>query len=165
MANNKIKVTGRVQNSTALGIVHAYIQMFPKTTLADLRRAFPNDIAPDKGVDELFLPVAEAEARNAKSDMSLYFVKGERPLNLADGTKIALSQIWTAKSLANLVAVAEKIGIEAETNKDSGKNFNASGFFIEYLNGWKPDAPKKGCLGMLALLTMVGGGAALWLIG
>lgn len=95
-------------------------------------------------MDELFLPVAEAEARNAKSDMSLYFVKGERPLNLADGTKIALSQIWTAKSLANLVAVAEKIGIEAETNKDSGKNFNASGFFIEYLNGWKPDAPKKG---------------------
>lgn len=98
MANNKIKVTGRAQNSTALGIVHAYIQMFPKTTLADLRRAFPNDIAPDKGVDELFLPVAEAEARNAKSDMSLYFVKCERPLNLADGTKIALSQIWT-KSL------------------------------------------------------------------
>ena len=31
MANNKIKVTGRAQNSTALGIVHAYIQMFPKT--------------------------------------------------------------------------------------------------------------------------------------
>lgn len=30
MANNKIKVTGRAQNSTALGIVHAYIQMFPK---------------------------------------------------------------------------------------------------------------------------------------
>lgn len=152
----KIKVTGRAQNSTALGIIHAYMQMFPKTTLADLRRVFPNDIAPDKGVSELFLPVDEAEAFNQK--MSLYFVKDERPVTLSDGSQIALTQVWSGKSLANLTAIAEKLGIQAEINKDSDKEMNKSGFNIEYLNGWKPATPPKGCLGMLLLLVILGGG-------
>ena len=30
-------------------------------------------------------------------------------------------------------------------------------YVIKYLNGWSPAAPKKGCLGMLALLLMAGG--------
>lgn len=156
----KIKVYGKTQNSTALGIIHAYVQMFPKTMLSDLRNVFPNSTAPDKGVEELFLPVADAEARNAKSDMSLYFVKGDRPVALADGTKVALSQIWTGKSLENLKAVAAQFDIEAEVNKTPSVALNDSGFAIEYQNGWQPADPKKGCLGMVVALVMALGGAA-----
>lgn len=156
---NKIKVTGKVQNATALGIVHAYVQMYPKSTLADIRKAFPNEIAPDKGVEELFLPLAEAEDRNKKSNTSLYFVKDARPINLADGSKIALSQIWTSTSLNNLIERAKQIGIVAEVNKETSQQMNTSGFAIEYLNGWKPTASKKGCLGMFSLLLALGSGS------
>ena len=53
----KIKVYGKTQNAIALGIIHAYVIMFPQTTLADLRKAFPNDTAPDKGANELGLTI------------------------------------------------------------------------------------------------------------
>lgn len=160
---NRIKVTGKAQNATALGIIHAYMQIFPHSTLTDLRKTFPNNIAPDKGVEELFLPVAEAETYNQKN-ISLYFVKDECPIILADGTKIALSQIWTAKSLNNLVETAQKYGITAEISKSSNQKMNKSGYAIEYLNDWKPIAPKKGCLGMFALIFTVGSGIILGLI-
>ena len=51
--------------------------------------------------------------------MSLYFTKENRPtLKLADGSEIAVCQIWTSASLANLVEVAKKYGIKAEVNKE-----------------------------------------------
>lgn len=157
----KIKVVGKAQNGVALGIIKAYVTIYPQTTLADLRKIFPNEIAPDKGVEELFLPLAEAEKRNQKSNTSLYFAKEERPILLSDGTKVVLSQIWTANSLKNLTNVAAGFGIEAVVDKDTDKDVKKLGYALEYLNGWKPAAPKKGCLGMLAFLFMVGGGT-LW---
>ncbi len=33
----KLKVTGTSQNSTALGIMHAYMLLFPDSTLEDLQ--------------------------------------------------------------------------------------------------------------------------------
>ena len=36
---NKVRVYGKAQNRTALGIVHAYMVMYPQATLEDLRRA------------------------------------------------------------------------------------------------------------------------------
>ena len=38
----KIKVYGKTQNRIALGIVHAYMIMHPKTTLEELRNVFPH---------------------------------------------------------------------------------------------------------------------------
>lgn len=117
--NYKINVIGKAQNATALGIMHAYLEIFPKSTLADLRRAFPGSIAPDRGVQEIFLPIKNAIKYNSQSDMSLYFTKENRPtLKLADGSEIAVCQIWTSASLANLVEVAKKYGIKAEVNKE-----------------------------------------------
>lgn len=43
----KIKVYGKAQNRIALGIIHAYMVMHPKTTLMELRNAFPNSLNPD----------------------------------------------------------------------------------------------------------------------
>ena len=46
---NRIKVIGKSQNGVALGVMKAYVTMYPGTTLADLRKVFPNELAPDKG--------------------------------------------------------------------------------------------------------------------
>ena len=37
---NKIRVYGKAQNRTALGIMHAYLIMHPHATLEDLKKAF-----------------------------------------------------------------------------------------------------------------------------
>ncbi len=135
---SKIKVIGKTQNGAALGVAKAYVEMNPATTLADLRKAFPNDIAPDKGVAEMFLPLAEAEAFNAKADMSLYFTKDERPIHLQDGSTVAISQIWTGKSLQNLIQVAEKYFIEVEVNKDANVDFGKLGYALQYTYAEEP---------------------------
>lgn len=48
-----IKVTAKTQNAAALGVMYAYVQLNPDVSLEELRSTFPNDIAPDKGVNEL----------------------------------------------------------------------------------------------------------------
>ena len=55
-----IKVTAKAQNAAALGVMYAYVQLNPGVSLEELRSTFPNDIAPDKGVNELFLPLEDA---------------------------------------------------------------------------------------------------------
>lgn len=66
-----IKVTAKTQNAAALGVMYAYVQLNPDVSLEELRSTFPNDIAPDKGVNELFLPLEDAVAYNTQSNMSL----------------------------------------------------------------------------------------------
>jgi len=126
-----VKVVGKTQNATALGIAKAFVMKNPRATLADLRKAFPNDIAPDKGVPEMFLPLAEAEVYNA--NMSLYFTKDERPIQLQDGNTVAMAQIWTSKSLQNLIEIAAPLGIEAEVNKDATVDFGKEGYALEII--------------------------------
>ena len=55
----KIKVYGKAQNRIALDIIHAYMVMHPKTTLMELRNAFPNSLNPDSGVKENFIYAEE----------------------------------------------------------------------------------------------------------
>lgn len=46
---NKVRVYGKAQNRTALGIMHAYMVMYPQTTMEGLQKAFPNELNPDSG--------------------------------------------------------------------------------------------------------------------
>lgn len=103
------------------------------------------------------MPCKEAEAVNLQSNTSLYFVKDQRPILLSNRQRVAVSQIWTSKSFSNLIEVAAKLGIAVELDKDTDKDVKETGYVLEYLNGWKPATPKKGCLGMAALLFIAGG--------
>ena len=38
---SKVRVYGKAQNRTVLGIVNAYLVMYPHATKADLEKAFP----------------------------------------------------------------------------------------------------------------------------
>ena len=85
-------------------------------------------------------------------------MKDLRPILLSNRQRVAVSQIWTSKSFSNLIEVAAKLGIAVELDKDTDKDVKETGYVLEYLNGWKPATPKKGCLGMAALLIIAGGG-------
>ena len=141
---NKVKVFGKAQNRTSLGIAHAYVVMYPQATLDDLRKAFPNSICPDKGVPENFLPVEEAEKYNA--NMSLYFVKPDELIELQDGSKVALCQVWSKPSFERMVEQGKLYDIEVAEFEKAMKG-EKGGYRLEYLNGYVPPVPvpsKKG---------------------
>ena len=150
---SKIKVYGKAQNRTALGIVHAYVVMYPHATLEDLRKAFPNSICPDKGVDENFLPVEDARKLNDK--MNLYFDKSDEVLILADGSKVALSTVWSKASFDRIVAQGKLYDIEVAEFEKTMKG-EKGGYRLEYLNGYIPPKPvKKGSAWWLWLLLVL----------
>ncbi len=141
----KIKVYGKAQNRTALGIAHAYVVMYPHATLDDLRKAFPNTINPDSGAKEMFLPLAEAEGFN--TNISLYFAKPDEVIELLDGSKVALSQVWTKPSFERMVSQGSLYDIEVAEFEKTAHPGQKGGYRLEYLNGYVPPVPaepKKG---------------------
>ena len=131
----KVKVCGKAQNRTALGILHAYLVMYPHATLDDLRKAFPDSLCPDSGVKDLLLPVAEAEKFNTK--MSLYFAKPDEVLELQDGSQAALCQVWSKTSFERMVEQGKLYDIEVAEFEKTMKG-EKGGYRLEYLNGYVP---------------------------
>lgn len=158
---NKIRVYGKAQNRTALGIVHAYVVMYPHATLSDLRQAFPNSLCPDKGVAENFLPVEEAQKLNTK--MSLYFAKDDEVITLGDGSKVAMQQVWSKPSFERMVEQGKLYDIEVAEFEKTMKG-EKGGYRLEYLNGYVPPVPvqKKSLAWLWILLAILVLAAIAW---
>lgn len=156
---SKVRVYGKAQNRTALGIMHAYLVMYPQATVEDLRKAFPRaDINPDSGVDEIFQHESEP---HYKEWAEWYFEKDDEVLVLQDGSKVAVCTMWTKASFDRVVKHANLYDIEvAEFEK--GQRGEKGGFRLEYLNGYVPPVPAKKsnkwlwiCLAALAIIAII----------
>ena len=150
---NKVRVYGKAQNRTSLGIMHAYMVMYPQATLEDLRKAFPNELAPDNGTGQIFI---YADEKGTTADWEGYFKKDDEVLTDGDGKKVAVNKMWTKKSFDKLVSHAGQYGIEIAQFDPAEKGFGKKGSFaLEYLNGYVPPAreeKKKGLPWWLWLL-------------
>lgn len=161
---DKVKVFGRAQNRTALGIAHAYMVMYPHATLADLRKAFPNELNPDKGVDEIFI---YAEEKGTTANWEGYFKAHDELLTMGDGKKVSVVSMWTKPSFDRIVRHAKQYDIvvaEFEKTKRVGEK---GGFRLEYLNGYVPPVKKKRLpwwLWLLIALLLIGGILAIFLL-
>ncbi len=158
---NKVRVYGKAQNRTALGIVNAYLVIYPQATLEDLRKAFPDSLNPDSGVRINFVDMKEIKTSQSEQ-WDGFFSKEDEILHLNDGTEVALVKMWTKPSFERLASHAEQYGIEIakleEAEKGAGKK---GGFRLEYLNGFVPSTPKSKsktilwiALGILALAAI-----------
>lgn len=135
--SDKIRVHGKAQNRTSLGIMHAYLTIYPDATLADFQKAFPDSLNPDSGVKVNFVDAKEYARQN--SNWKGYFTADEELLNLKNGQKVAVVSMWTRPSFERLVARAKEFGIVIASYSAVEKGFGKrGGFELEYLNGWTP---------------------------
>ena len=159
-ANAKVRVYGKAQNRTALGIAHAYMVMYPHATIEDLRKAFPNSINPDAGVKENFV---FAEDKGTTADWNGYFKGEDELLTMGDGKKVSIVSMWTKPSFERMVAQARAYDIIVAKFEAADRGGKKGGFSLEYLNGYVPPVPaaKKSLWWVwLLLLLLVGGLAA-----
>lgn len=138
---SKIRVYGKAQNRTVLGLVHAYMTMFPHATLEDLRKAFPNSLNPDKGVAENFI---YAEEKGTDANWDGYFKGENEVVTDGNGRKIAVVKMWTKPSFQRAIEQAKLYDIEVAEFTEADKGFGKKGGFrLEYLNGYVPPVPDK----------------------
>lgn len=137
---NKVRVYGKAQNRTALGIVHAYMKMHPHATLEDLRKAFPDSINPDKGVDEIFIP---AQDKGTTANWDGYFRADDEVITLADGQKVAVVKMWTKPSIQRMIDQAALYDVETAQMLPADPGAKKGGFRLEYLNGYVPPVPEQ----------------------
>lgn len=144
---NKVRVYGKAQNRTALGIIHAYHVMYPHATLEDMRKAFPNSLNKESACKELLLPVSEVNEliKSGKAWMANgqgYFMENESFLTMPDGTPVTVVRMWPKNSFDDIVNHAKQYGIEVSEFKEAVKG-EKGGFRLEYLNGYVPPMPKE----------------------
>ena len=136
---NKIRVYGKAQNRTALGIMHAYMVMNPQATMEDLQKAFPNELNPDSGVRINFVRAGE---KGTDANWDGFFQKEDELLTMGDGSQVAVVKMWTKPSFERLVAHAAQYGIEVAQFEEAEGGGKKGSFRLEYLNGFVPPKPE-----------------------
>ena len=127
-ATAKVRVYGKAQNRTALGIVHAYMVMYPHATIEDLRKAFPGSINPDSGVKDLFI---YAEEDGSSPDWNGYFKGEDELVTTGDGKKVAVAMLWTKPSFERMVAHARAYDIVVAKFEKAEGGAKKGGFRLE----------------------------------
>ena len=156
---SKVRVYGKAQNRTALGIAHAYMVMYPQATLEDIRKSFPNELNPDKGTEEIFI---YAEEKGTTADWDGYFKGEEELLTMGDGRKVSVVKMWTKPSFERMVSHAKLYDIEIAQFETADKGGKKGGFRLEYLNGYVPPVhqKKRSLLWLWILLALLLAGIA-----
>lgn len=149
---NKVRVYGKAQNRTALGIMHAYMVMYPQASLDDLRKAFPNELAPDNGTKQIFVPAGD---NGAQGNWNGYFQADDELLTMGDGSKVAVNKMWTKPSFERTVSHAAQYGIEIAQFEAADGAGKKGGFRLEYLNGYVPPVYEPGKKGVPVWLWIV----------
>ncbi len=143
----KVLVRSENMSRTALGIAHAYLLIYPNSTVESLNKAFPKEEF-GQGSDLFLGPderkaYVEAHKNDEKSLRTNYFYEEDKAmLKLKDGSEVAVLQMWSSDKFPKLVEWAKRYDIYvAEFAKGArGK----MGFFeLEYLNNWKPVVIEK----------------------
>ena len=128
----KIRVHGRSQSRTALGIVNAYLKLYPDSTLFDLQQAFPKSLNPKSFTDNIIVP-----EKATRGHEKLYFEKEDELIVLKNGKKLALVETWRKEDFEAICEHAKQYGIIVADMKDT-KPFEKGSFELEYLDEFVP---------------------------
>lgn len=133
--SNKVKVYGKAQSRTALGIANAYLILNPDVTLDELNAAFPGSLNSANRCDTIFIDVNDASkfvTTEGKSNYEMFFFeKEDELLTLKDGQKVAMQQLWQKEDFDKLVEWVKQYDIEVVECKPI-EGFQKGGFTLEY---------------------------------
>ena len=135
---SKVRVYGKAQNRTALGIVNAYLVMYPHATKEDLEKAFPLELQPKGTWNSLFR--TETEYNEHVANQGLWFAEKDERLKLQDGSEVIFLKLWPKDKFENIVNHAKQYDIEIAEFTEGVKG-EKGGFRLEYLNGYVPPVP------------------------
>ena len=126
----KIRVHGKSQSRTALGIINAYLKLYPNSTLSDLHQAFPHSLNPKSFTENLIVPVSETEGNE-----KMFFEKEDELIVLKNGMKYALVELWQKEHFDAICEHALQYGIVVAEIEET-KPFEKGSYELEYLNGF-----------------------------
>lgn len=135
----KIRVHATAQNRTALGIINAYLVLFPESTLDDLNKAFPPDLNKSSHADTILVNVKDAgkfKTEDGESTFGKYFLEREdEVVKLKDGTTAALLEKWAKDDFEKIIEHARQYGIEVASFEEATP-FERGSFHLEYVNNY-----------------------------
>lgn len=149
---SKVRVSAKSQKWAALGIVDAYIKMYPHATVEDLNKAFPLSVLQGEETKEpLLVTVAEKEKLVKASKTTFddeYFVEWKKThyyVTLPNGTDLMFTvSMWPKEMFEKMMAQAKLYDIEFAKYEAAEKGFGKRGeYTLEYLNGYIPPVPAK----------------------
>lgn len=149
---SKVRVYAKSQKWAALGIVDAYLKMYPHATLEDVNKAFPRKLFVDDGLNVGFMVTWAEKEKMAKATKTTFddeqiveWKKSHHYLTLSDGTEIAFSfSMWTKEMFEKIVAQAKLYDVEIAKYEAAEKGIGKRGEYrLEYLNGYVPPVPDK----------------------
>ncbi len=124
----KIRVHGKSQSRTALGIVIAYLKLNPDSSLSDLQNAFPKSLNSKSPLDEIIVSLKDTEGHE-----KLFFEKEDELITLGTGQKLALVETWVKEDFEAICEHAKQYGIDV-AGIEEARPFEKGSFELEYLN-------------------------------
>jgi len=165
---SKVRVYGKAQNRTVLGIINAYLVMYPHATKEDLDKAFPSSellkrASGMKDFKSLFR--TPEEWQKDVSNQGLWFSESDERLKLQDGKEYILLKLWPKEAFEDMVSHASMYGIEV-AKFEQGEKGVKGGYRLEYLNGYVPPVvtTKKSPIWLWILIGLAAIGILLWLL-
>ena len=149
---SKVRVYAKSQKWAALGIVDAYLKMYPHATLEDVNKAFPRNLFVDDGLNVGFMVTWAEKEKMAKATKTTFddeqiveWKNAHHYVTLSVGTEIVFSfSMWTKEMFEKIVAQAKLYDIEIAKYEAAEKGFGKRGEYrLEYLNGYVPPVPEK----------------------
>ena len=133
--SDKVKVYGKAQSRTALGIANAYLVLNPDVTLDELNAAFPGSLNSANRCDTIFIDVNDAgkfvNAEGKSNYEMFFFEKDDELLTLKNGQKVAMQQLWQKDDFDKLVEWVKQYNIEVVECKPID-GFQKGGFTLEH---------------------------------
>lgn len=156
---SKVRVHAKSIKWAALGIVDAYVKMYPQSTIEDLNKAFPAEqlIGGNRKMiyseAELEQECAATESTNDDERLEGW-KKNNYFVTLSDGTKVAFSThlIWTKDSFAKLESYAKLYDVEI-ASFEAWQAGTKGSYTLEYLNGYVPPVQEKKNKWLIPLLA------------
>lgn len=141
---SKVKVHGKAQNRTVLGIINAYLVIYPQATLEDLKKAFPASLNATYSTPEkpLFITKEDKVWHEYLTAVG-YFQEAKDCIKTADNKTVAVAGMWNKETFERMVEFAKQYGIEVASFEEREQGAKRGSFTLEYLNGFIPPKPKS----------------------